>query len=423
MVSATIDRVRRRLEPARRRPAPVGLPAGDHQPRRARRPPRAGRAGVAADRRTWPASSPTPTCSGDKLAALDPTDTGDLADLQQCWATPRCCSAPSSRRPSGRCCRGSTPSSPSIIGYVDHTVDVAGRGPGGHGAAHRRGGPPPPGRGRPVRRLRRAAARPHAHARRRSSGATPSWPACSSGRRRPGPAVAVARRSCPRRPRSTPRASGSPASSTTETGVAGRVGRGTDRPGVAAPGWPVRDGRAGAGVIESMNGARFVSDTLELAGWEVAIADAVKVKDSRRWRARSDRIDAFVPAELSCRDLVPAIWLPGPEVRAQRERARFRLHLVHHRVKLKNRSHATLIAFGHECPTSDLFGTTGRRRLAELALPEPVGVGCRGVDRDGNRRAVGHDRVVHVVPVTAEPARDGLASRTIRFPEPLSRVR
>jgi transposase len=30
--------------------------------------------------------------------------------------------------------------------------------------------------------------------------------------------------------------------------------------------------------IESMNGARFVHDQLELAGWEVAIADAQKVK-------------------------------------------------------------------------------------------------------------------------------------------------
>jgi transposase len=30
--------------------------------------------------------------------------------------------------------------------------------------------------------------------------------------------------------------------------------------------------------IESMNGARFVHDQLELAGWEVQIADAQKVK-------------------------------------------------------------------------------------------------------------------------------------------------
>jgi transposase len=124
-------------------------------------------------------------------------------------------------------------------------------------------------------------------------------------------------------------------------------------------------------VIESMNGARFVHDTLELAGWDVEIADAVKVKGLAPLACKTDRIDALVLAELSRRDLVPAIWLPDPGVRAHRERARFRLHLVQHRVQLKNRIHASLIAFGHACPTSDLFGVTGRSRLAELAFPEP----------------------------------------------------
>ena len=76
-------------------------------------------------------------------------------------------------------------------------------------------------------------------------------------------------------------------------------------------------------------------------------------------------------AELSRRDLVPAIWLPTPAVRAERERARWRLHLVRHRTALKNRIHATLLAFGHPCPVSDLFGTGGRALLARLALPEP----------------------------------------------------
>jgi transposase len=32
------------------------------------------------------------------------------------------------------------------------------------------------------------------------------------------------------------------------------------------------------GVIESMTGARFVHDTLERCGWEVEVADAIKVK-------------------------------------------------------------------------------------------------------------------------------------------------
>jgi transposase len=78
-----------------------------------------------------------------------------------------------------------------------------------------------------------------------------------------------------------------------------------------------------------------------------------------------------VLAELSRRDLVPEIWLPTPEVRAERERARWRLHLVRHRTALKNRIHAILLAFGRPCPVSDLFGAGGRQLLARLALPEP----------------------------------------------------
>jgi transposase len=123
--------------------------------------------------------------------------------------------------------------------------------------------------------------------------------------------------------------------------------------------------------IESMNGARFVHDQLELAGWHVEIADALKVKGLAPLAAKTDRIDAWVLAELGRRDLVPAIWLPDPAVRAERERARFRLHLVRHRTALKNRIHATLIAFGHPVPVSDLFGVAGRELLASLAVPEP----------------------------------------------------
>ena len=123
--------------------------------------------------------------------------------------------------------------------------------------------------------------------------------------------------------------------------------------------------------IESMNGARFVHDQLEMAGWQVEIADAQKVKGLAPLACKTDKIDAWVLAELSRRDLVPAIWLPTPTVRAERERARWRLHLVRHRNALKNRIHATLLAFGHPCPVSDLFGAGGRELLGRLALPEP----------------------------------------------------
>jgi transposase len=111
-------------------------------------------------------------------------------------------------------------------------------------------------------------------------------------------------------------------------------------------------------VIESMNGARFVHDQLELYGWDVEIADAVKVKGLAPLAAKTDKMDARVLAELGRRDLVPAIWLPYPSVRAERERARFRLHLVRHRTALKNRIHATCCR--HDC--------MGLNRLVMAAL-------------------------------------------------------
>ena len=123
--------------------------------------------------------------------------------------------------------------------------------------------------------------------------------------------------------------------------------------------------------IESMTGARFVHDTLERCGWEVDVADAQKVKGLAPLACKTDKIDAWVLAELSRIGLVPAIWLPDPEVRAERERARWRLYLVRQRVRLKQRVHSTLMAWGTPCPVSDLFGARGRELLERLEVPDP----------------------------------------------------
>jgi len=124
-------------------------------------------------------------------------------------------------------------------------------------------------------------------------------------------------------------------------------------------------------VIESMSGARFVHDELELHGWDVRIADAVKARGIAPLACKTDTIDTWVLAELARLELVPEIWLPDPQVRAERERARFRLHLVKHRSALKNRIHAILFQHGVPSPGSDLFGTGGRALLERLQLPEP----------------------------------------------------
>jgi transposase len=112
-----------------------------------------------------------------------------------------------------------------------------------------------------------------------------------------------------------------------------------------------------------------VHDQLELAGWDVRIADAQRALAPLA--CKTDRIDARVLAELARRELVPEVWLPDPRVRGERERARFRLHLVKHRTMLKNRINQTLVAHGLGRPTRHLFGPKGRVLLERLPVPEP----------------------------------------------------
>ncbi len=70
------------------------------------------------------------------------------------------------------------------------------------------------------------------------------------------------------------------------------------------PGAPVR------AAIESMNGARFVHDELERAGWQVAIADAHKTKGIAPLACKTDRIDARVLATLACSTWCPRSGCP-----------------------------------------------------------------------------------------------------------------
>jgi hypothetical protein len=115
-------------------------------------------------------------------------------------------------------------------------------------------------------------------------------------------------------------------------------------------------------VIESMTGARFVHDTLEELGWDVLVADAQKVKASRRWPARPTA--STRRSWPSSRSATSSRRSGCPTVGPARARARaLPAASGRHRTTLKNRIHATLMTFGHPCPVSDLFGP-GRPRAA-----------------------------------------------------------
>ena len=77
--------------------------------------------------------------------------------------------------------------------------------------------------------------------------------------------------------------------------------------------------------LEMMSGALWVRDELVACGWQVQVADARKVKTVAPLAAKTDKVDARLLAELSRRQLVPALWLPSLDERALRERLRRRM--------------------------------------------------------------------------------------------------
>src|SRR3954463_4828998 len=114
------------------------------------------------------------------------------------------------------------------------------------------------------------------------------------------------------------------------------------------------------GCIEMMSGAVWVRDRLALVGWDIRLADARKVKSIAPLACKTDRVDARVLADLVRRDLVPEVWVPGLEERANRERLRRRSHLIRLRTSAMNRSFGLLTQWGL------------RRNLTALRKPDAI---------------------------------------------------
>jgi transposase len=120
-----------------------------------------------------------------------------------------------------------------------------------------------------------------------------------------------------------------------------------------------------------MNGARFVHDQLELAGWQVAIADAQKVKGLAPLAAKTGRIDAWVLVELCRRDLVPEIWLPTPGCGPSGSGHGSGCSGSATGPRARTASTPPCWPSASPVRSATSFGAGGRHLLARLALPEP----------------------------------------------------
>ena len=117
----------------------------------------------------------------------------------------------------------------------------------------------------------------------------------------------------------------------------------------------------------------WLHDRLAEAGIPVLEAHPQQVKLISHARCTTDPIDARKLAELTRANLLPAIWVPTPEIRAWRQLLRGRAALVRWRTRAKNRIHGALAAENLRVDVTDLFGAAGRAWLTTA----PVTPGTR----------------------------------------------
>lgn len=121
-------------------------------------------------------------------------------------------------------------------------------------------------------------------------------------------------------------------------------------------------------VLEATYGWYWAVDTLQAAGATVHLAHPLGVKGFRYRRVKNDVRDASDLADLLRMNRLPEAWIAPPPVRELRELIRYRAKLVALRSGLKAQVHAVLAKAGVLIPVSDLFGVTGRQRLAKVGL-------------------------------------------------------
>ena len=123
------------------------------------------------------------------------------------------------------------------------------------------------------------------------------------------------------------------------------------------------------GCVEMMSGAVWVRDRLRLAGWQVEVADARRVKGIAPLACKTDRVDARVLAQLVRRDLVPEVWVPSLSDRELRERLRRRAHLVRLKTSARNRMFGLLTQWGLRGNLKLLRQPGSLERLSERGVP------------------------------------------------------
>jgi transposase len=136
--------------------------------------------------------------------------------------------------------------------------------------------------------------------------------------------------------------------------------------------------------LEATGNALAIARIIEPHVGRVVLANPKAVKNATR-SAKTDALDARALARLLAAGFLAEVWPPDERTRVLRRRISRRAQLVRQRTREKNQVHAILIRnLRGRAPVTDLFGSAGRRWLAEQELPvderEMLEACLRGID-------------------------------------------
>jgi transposase len=136
--------------------------------------------------------------------------------------------------------------------------------------------------------------------------------------------------------------------------------------------WP------GRVVFEACMNWHWLYELLEesMRAEDIVLANAYKTRIIAEAQVKTDKVDAFILAQLLRVNFIPAVHIPCKETRQRKEVLRQRCFFVRQRTMLRNRIHRLLGGqHGLKLPVvSDLFGRKGMSFLEKLELPAPAGL-------------------------------------------------
>lgn len=126
--------------------------------------------------------------------------------------------------------------------------------------------------------------------------------------------------------------------------------------------------------VEAMTGWRFIAEECARAGVGVRLAEPAetRLRQERKRRAKTDKLDARLLRELLMQDRLPQSWIAPGHILDLRAKVRLRKTLVGQRTEWLQRIHAVL--FHHGVPVQPgrlarLEARSAHEQLAELELP------------------------------------------------------